>query len=325
MKKFLSALALALVAVVFVWLMNKGEYTRTEYMLNTIITISAKNEVAVDKCFEEISRIEKLLSVYLAESDISKINSAPCGQAVEVSSETASLIERANTYKEATEGDFDITIKPVADLWDIAGGGRVPDEGELARAVSLCGDVEVSTADSTVTLPAEGMKIDLGGIAKGYAADRVREILVSSGVDSAIADLGGNIVAIGKNGRKSWRIGLQHPERVRGNTFAYIEAEDKFIVTSGGYERYFEKDGQTYHHIIDPATGKNPENDILSVTVVSENGTLADALSTACFVAGKEKAVALAERMGAELVIYAEDGIYSTDGIKNSLFITGER
>lgn len=315
MKKVLiAALCAALVICVAAYLRDDG-YSQTEYMLNTVITITADDKAAVAECFDEIRRIENLLSVYLPDSEIWAINSAPAGTPVKVSQETFDLLKKADEYKRLTGGAFDITIKPLVDLWDVAGEGYVPTDAEISAALELVGDIILDEENLTVTLPKEGMAIDLGGIAKGYAGDKVRQILLANGVDSAIADLGGNIVTIGRNGNKDWCIGLQNPNAQRGTTFADISIEDKFVVTSGGYERYFEKDGQTYHHIFDPATGRNPHGDTLSVTIVADDGALADALSTACFVVNSEQAIALAESKGAQAVVYTAQGVFHTDDL----------
>lgn len=316
MKKVFVAALCAIIVILITVQMHKNVYSRTEYMLNTVITITADDKNAVSACFDEIARLERLLSVYLPDSEISAVNSSAAGTPTKVSEETFALLKKAEEYKKLTNGTFDITIKPVVDLWDVSGGGHLPTDTEIATALGMTGDIELNADDLTVTLPKEGMAIDLGGIAKGYAGDKVREILISHGVDSAIADLGGNIVTVGKNGRQDWLIGLQNPTAQRGSTFAEINVSDKSVVTSGGYERYFEKDGQVYHHIFDPATGKNPDNDILSVTVVSDDGTIADALSTACFVAGKDKAIAMAEECGVDIIIYSTGDVYYTNGIK---------
>lgn len=316
MKKILTAVLCAAIVVCIAAFFGGEKYSQTEYMLNTVITITADNKAAVTDCFDEIRRIENLFSVYIPESEISSINSAPAGTPVKVSEETFNLLKKACEYKKLTDGAFDIAIKPLADLWDVSGTGYVPTESEINSSLELIEDIALNENDMTVTLPKDGMAIDLGGIAKGYAGDKVREILKSHGVKSAIADLGGNIVTVGQNGRKDWRIGLQNPVEQRGTTYAHIGINDKFVVTSGGYERYFEKDGQAYHHIFDPSTGRNPANGILSVTIVSDDGTLADALSTACFVSGKDKAISIAEKCGADIAIYTENEIYYSDGIK---------
>lgn len=314
-KKIIAAVVCAAVVICGVALVNKKEYSRTEYMLNTVITITANDKDAVAECFNEIRRIENLLSAYLPNSEVSAINSAPNGTPVKVSAETFALIKKAEEYRVLTDGAFDITIKPITDLWDVSGEGYIPTDDELNEKLSLVAPIILDEENLTVILPTEGMSIDLGGIAKGYAGDRVYEMLVSHGVKSAIADLGGNIVTVGRNRKKPWKIGIQDPSAPRGTVCAYIDIEDKFVVTSGDYERYFEKDGQTYHHIFDPSTGRNPENNVSSVTIVSDDCTLADALSTACFVSGKDKALELAEKCGVDVAVCTADGMFYTNNI----------
>lgn len=301
-------------AILVLWLISffRSDYSRTEYLMDTVVTITADNKKAVDQCFLEIERLQNMFSCYVEDSDISKINSAPSGTYVSVHKETLELLEKANMYKEITRGAFDISIKPVSDLWDIKGGGYVPDDREISSALNCLSDVRIK--GDKAALKKDGAQIDLGGIAKGYIGDKVREILVNYNVKSAIIDLGGNIVVIGKNGRKQWKIGIQDPTKLRGTTLGYVEAEDKCVVTSGGYERFFEKDGKTYHHIFDTATGKNPNNDVLGVTIISKDGTLADALSTSCFILGKDKGLELAKGNGAEAIIVTQKGVFMTDG-----------
>ena len=301
-------------AVIVLWLISifRGDYSRTEYLMDTVVTITADNKKAVDQCFLEIERLENMISCYTADSDTSKINSAPFGEYVNVHKEVSELLEKADMYKEITHGAFDISIKPVSDLWDIKGGGYVPTDEEISNALNCLSDIYID--GNRVALQKDGAQIDLGGIAKGYIGDKAKEILKSHNVKSAILDLGGNIVVIGNNGRTPWKIGIQDPSKPRGTTLGYVETTDKCVVTSGGYERFFQKDGKTYHHIFDTATGKNPDNDILSVTIISEDGTLADALSTSCFVLGKDKGLELAREMGAEAIIVTQKGVFMTQG-----------
>lgn len=320
MKKILAAVICVAVIICVATLSGRGMYTRTEYMLDTVITITADNKKAVSECFDEIKRIEKLFSVHISDSETSKINSAPHGAPVAVSREVFDLLEKACEYKTKTDGAFDITVKPLVDLWNVSGGGYVPDTEEISEAVSLVGDIILDKDNLTVTLPRKGMQIDLGGIAKGYAGDRVRDVLLQNGVTSAMADLGGNIVTLGKKDGKPWKIGLQSPDKGRGEAFATVEAEDTCVVTSGGYERNFVHNGKTYHHIIDPRTGTNPDNDVLSVTVISPDGALADALSTACFVLGRERGEECAKSLGADIVTYTKNGVFTTDTAKTNIF-----
>ena len=317
MKKIITASICAVFIVALGFCLGGREYSRTEYMMDTVITITADKREAVDKCFDEVKRLENLLGAYIKGSDVWRINQSPSGAPVKVAPETAELIEKANEIKKLTAGAFDISIKPLVDLWNIKGGGYVPQDAEIDMALSLVGDIAVDRENLTVTLLKDGMKIDLGGIAKGYVGDKVREILIANDVKSALVDLGGNIVTVGKNGNKPWYVGLQNPTESRGMIFASVPSVNNTVVTSGGYERYFEKNGQAYHHIIDPATGKNPENDVLSVTIISEDGTLADAFSTACFVLGKDKGMELAEKCGVDAVFYTGSGqVYHTPDLE---------
>lgn len=312
MKKTVIGAICAFLAVAALLSVFGREYSRTEYMLDTVITITAKNKTAVDACFDEIRRLERLFSPYISDSDVWRINHSSVGEETVVSAEAFALIEKAEVCKRLTDGSFDISLKPVSDLWDVENGGYVPSDEEIQEALSLKGDLLLNKDCSAVTLTKDGMQIDLGGIAKGYIGDRVREILLSHGVKSAIADLGGNIVTVGENGGKPWKIGLQKPNGAKGESFTSVCAVDKTVVTSGGYERYFECDGKTYHHIFDPVTGKNPHNGIASVTIIASDGALADALSTACFIKGKDGALVLAEKCNVDAVVYMEDGTFFT-------------
>lgn len=310
MKKSVIGAICAFLAIIALISFFGKEYSRTEYMLDTIITITAKKKSAVDECFAEVRRLERLFSPYISESDVWRINHSNVGEEIVVSVDTFTLIENAIEYKKITDGAFDISIKPIVDLWNVENGGYVPTDDEIKDALALKGDLILNKEHSSVIRPKSGLQIDLGGIAKGYIGDRVREILLSRGVKSAIADLGGNIVTVGKNSGKPWKIGLQKPDGVKGESFATVLADNKNVVTSGGYERFFERSGNIYHHIFDPATGKNPSNEIASVTIISSSGSLADALSTACFIKGKDEALSLAEKCGADAIICMKNGTY---------------
>ncbi|MBR3932580.1 MAG: FAD:protein FMN transferase [Clostridia bacterium] len=266
----------------------------TEFALNTVITITAygdKAQEAMDASFAEVKRIENLLSAYIDGSDISKINKSACDAPVEVSDETINVLTKALEMSQKTDGAFDITVKPLVDLWDIKSENpKIPSEDAINTAKNLVGYKDVVIDGNRVSFKKQGMKIDLGGAAKGYCADKVIEVLKSYGVKNALIDLGGNIYALGKNENgDNWRIGLQDPTSARGEHFSVEEISDKTAVTSGSYERYFEKDGKIYHHILNPETGRPADSGLISVTVISKNSFEADMLSTAVFVMGSEK------------------------------------
>lgn len=325
LKIFLS-LALVL-GIIFSVSFEPKKATKTEFLLDTYITVTAygKNaETALEKAMDKVFEIDKMLSVFNSESEISKINKNPYNTPVKVSDECFYLIERAVELSKKTDGDFDITIKPVMDLWGFGNSLQaVPDEEKLASVLSLVNykNIILDEVNKTVTLKNNKMAIDLGGIAKGYAADCAAKILKSEGIESAYLDFGGNVVTIGempqglinrlKTGNKTrpFVIGIQSPEGERGEIFEKVTAsgEKVSVVTSGGYERYFEENGEKYHHIIDPKTGKQPETHILSVTVISDSSEICDALSTAFFVSGPEKASGKKE-LFKEVIFYMNTG-----------------
>ncbi len=263
-------------------------------------------EEMAEEAKDEIERIEALLSI-TGESEIAVINAEGEG---DVSDETRGVLERAIEIGKLTEGAFDITIYPVVDAWGFFSGDyRVPDEEEIGELISHTGIENISISDdNSVTFAQQGMGIDLGGIGKGYAGQRVHDLLADYGVSSALMELGGNVCLLGaKPDGSLWRVGIMSPfddsERI-----GVIEAEDVSIVTSGGYQRYFMEDGVVYHHIIDPSTGFPADNGLASVTVVCSDGLLADALSTALFVMGEDGACSFwKENGGFEMLLVTDD------------------
>ena len=298
-----------------------SEATRTGFALDTVISITVYEadettnaETVLDECFEEIERLEGLFSVTLPQSDISKIN-ASGGKPVKVAAETAELLRLCLQYGDISQGAFDVTLRPVTALWDFSAEfPSIPNESRLKEAVSTVDYRHLTVTETTVTLT-EGA-LDLGGIAKGYIGDRVRELLVKRGVTSALIDLGGNIVTVGKKQGKDWRIGVKDPLDT-ANLGAIIEGTDLSVVTSGVYERGFTLDGVRYHHILSPKTGMPVQNGLASVTIACESSVQADALSTACFVLGEEQAVSLLQELeGVEALFIRDDGtIRATQGL----------
>lgn len=292
-KKYILIFCVLLICLIFSSCSEK-KFSSTELAMNTVISITAygdKANEAVKACFDEVRRIEKLLSCHVENSEISKLNKSAHIKPVEVSPETADVIKKALLVCEKTKGAFDISIKPLSDLWNIkAENPKVPRDEDINNTLSFVGYENISVDGNFVSFKKAGVKIDLGGAAKGYCADKVREVLKSYGVKNALIDLGGNIYALGKNEQgKNWRIGLQNPGGKRGEYFSIEELSDKTAVTSGSYERYFEKDGKIYHHIIDRNTGAPSDSGLISVTVISQNSFEADMLSTAIFVMGAEE------------------------------------
>ena len=291
------------------------------FAMDTVMDLTAYGEnaaAALTDASREINRLERLLSRTIDTSEISQINT---GGAVTVSEETTSLLAQAQTYTAATDGAFDITIAPLVSLWGITTDSpHVPTQQEIDALLPLVGSEHLHLSGDTATLD-DGCAIDLGGIAKGYASDRVAAIFARHGITSGTISLGGNVYVCGsKPNGQPWVVAIQDP---RSDGYAVTVAlTDSFAVTSGGYQRYFEENGQLYHHIIDPATGRPAESGLTSVTVVADgaagNGTMCDALSTALFVMGEDRALEL-WRSGVydfELILVTEDGrLLATAGI----------
>lgn len=276
-------------------------------------------EEAIDASVTEINRLDDLLSTGIEISEIAALNKNHGGT---LSEDVSKLVaESIEIYRE-TDGAFDITIYPVMKAWGFTNQEfRVPDDEELSSLLKLVDSSELIYDESKNTLEMpEGFEVDLGGIAKGYTGQRIVNILENYEIESALINLGGNIQVVGyKTDGSKWKVGIEDPEK-NGNYLGAMYVTDKAVVTSGGYERYFEKDGITYHHIIDPKTGMPAYNGLKSVTIVCEDGTLADALSTSLFVMGTDKAVSFWKVHSDEFecVLYTNDGrLLVTEGLED--------
>lgn len=281
-------------------------------------------EKATQKALKRMSDIENKMSVNIETSEITKLN-AKAGVAEEkLSADTFSVIEKAVEYSKLTDGAFDATIEPVVMLWGIGTEReRVPSKTEIDEKVKLVDykDIILNAENSTAQLRRKGQAVDLGAIAKGYAADEIKKILIDNKVSSALINLGGNVYAVGsKMDGSSWNIGLQNPLDARGQYIGTVSVIDKSVVTSGNYERYFTVDGVRYHHIFDPQTGYPSEKGIISTTIVSDKSIDGDVLSTSTYVMGLEKAQKLVESIeGVEAIfITADKKVYVTSGLKDN-------
>ena len=267
--------------------------SRDIFAMDTYMTLTAygKNaKKALDAAVDEINNIEQLVSTGIDSSEVSQINKNGKGS---VSETTGYLIKRSKEIYDSTNGVFDITIYPIMQAWGFPTENyRVPRKKELKKLRGLMGAdyVLYDEKKQEVTLDKEGMKIDLGGIAKGYTSSKVMDIFKENGISSAVISLGGNVQTLnGKPDGSERRVAIETPAHT-GSNHGEISKKDKAEITSGGYERYFKQDGKTYHHIIDPATGYPANNGLTSVTIISDDGTLADGLSTSLFIMGPEKA-----------------------------------
>ena len=214
---------------------------------------------------------------------------------MKLSKDTITLLNRGIYYSEISNGAFDISVEPITSLWNFGSKDQhVPDPEELKKAVSLVGYKNILLTDNEATLTKEGMGIDLGAIAKGFIADRMKDFLLEQGVKSAIINLGGNVLCVGsKPSGEAFKIGIQKPYEQYSETIAVMEIKDKSVVSSGIYERAFVEDGVNYHHILNPSTGYPYDNNLLSVTIVSDASVDGDGLSTTCFALGLDQGLEL--------------------------------
>lgn len=294
------------------------------FAMDTYMTLAAYGENAADAlaaCGQELNRLEQQLSRTRENSPIWLLNALGCEQ---MSQEIVELLEAALHYSALTGGAFDITIAPLVNLWNITGDAPyLPRQDEIDALLPLVGaeHVHIDPIDSSIVSLDAGCAIDLGGIAKGYASDRMAALFDEYGVDSALVSLGGNVYARGtKPGGQAWTVAIQHPE---ADSYAcLLTLTDAFAVTSGGYQRYFTgPDGVVYQHILDPKTGWPVQGDLLSVTIVAGSGTMADAYSTALYVMGAETAQAFwRQHQDFDMVLITTDGrLLYTPGLADTL------
>ncbi len=312
----LKRLGLVLLAVCLLFTAcSPTPLTETRLLLDTACTITLYDgdDALLNACFERITEDEARWSKTVENSDVAVLNRD--GEAV-VSEDTAALISQAITYSDLSSGAFDITAASLTALWQRAEEqGALPTPDEIADAVASVGYDRLTVNGATVTVP-NGTQIDLGAIAKGAIADRAAAFLRENGCQCALIDLGGNIVAVGSKNGTPFSVGIADP-RDPNALLTTVEVTDLAVVTSGSYERGFTVGGKRYSHILDPHTGYPVENDLASVTILCASATKADALTTACFVLGYEKAVALVENdPDIEAVFCLTDGtVIITDGV----------
>lgn len=310
---------------------DEEKVTGELFAMDTIMTLTAYGqnaEAGIKAAEDEIHRLDALLSTGSEESEVSEINRRSAEgklKTVTLSEDSSALMEESLQLYEDTDGAFDITVYPLMQLWGFTSGNyHVPTEEELREVMRKVGADGISYDEETreAAFSKKGMEIDFGGIAKGYTSSRIMDVFRDAGVTSALVSLGGNVQVLGtKPEGKLWKIGIQNPAG-DGTFLGILETADEAVITSGGYERFFEENGTVYHHILDAATGRPARSGLASVTIVSGDGMLADGLSTALFVMGKEKAADYWKAHNGEfqMVLYTEDGkLYATEGLKDSL------
>jgi len=306
---------------------EEESYLATLLAMDTVMKLTVYGEngqEAADQAAERIRELEALLSTTDEDSEIYAANHSE-GQPTALSADTAELLEQALELCEAAGGALDVTIYPVVRAWGFTTGNyRVPEEEEIRGLLANVDYTRPLLEGRNLTLPA-GMEIDLGAVAKGYTGDQVMEFLKGRGVSSAIIELGGNVQTLGaKPDGSAWRVAVRAPD---GSGYAgVLEVTDQAVVTSGGYERYFEQDGELYWHILDPSTGYPARTGLASVTIVADRGVDADALSTALFVMGREAAAEYWRAHGGfECILIDEEGAVTiTGGLEDRFSLYGD-
>lgn len=242
-----------------------------------------------------------------------------------ISEDLAALLSEGLDITRESDGAFDIAIAPLTSLWDFtAKDPKVPDDAAIQKALPLCSSDGVTIDGQDITLPSDDIQFDVGAIAKGYIADRLKDLLVKKGVKSAIINLGGNVLCIGsKPDGTPFKVGIQKPFADRNETEAVMDITGKSVVSSGIYERCFKQDGKLYHHILNPQTGYPYDNGLISVTIISDQSVDGDALSTTCFALGLEDGLKFAEKKGVQAVFITEDyELHYTDGFQDEINVT---
>ncbi len=274
--------------------------SRIDICMGTVVNQAVYGDgapAAALAALREIRRLEGLLSRFSPRSEISKLNRAAGGKPVRLRPEAIENLAEAVVVSRLSDGAFDVTACPLVRLWSVtAENPALPSDSAIAEARELVDyrSLSVDPASRTACLQKSGMAVDLGGIAKGYAADMAIDVYRSKGIASAMIDLGGNVAVLGNRQDGSpWSVGIQDPDGARGECLGALSIRDLSVVTSGDYERFFESEGRRYHHIIDPRTGYPAESGLRSVTVVAKRSLMADALSTAAFVLGLERGLEL--------------------------------
>ena len=279
--------------------------------VNTIMLNRCGNLEVIEKAVQRVYEIDDRMSAFKYDSDVSRVSRNAGLGLQKVHKETFDLIKKAVRFGELSDGAFDITMRPMIELWGInKKENYIPSDFEIQETLKLVNyhDIILDEKNCSIALEKTGQSIDLGGIAKGYAADEVKRILLENGIESAIINLGGNVVTIGeKLTGQEWRVGIQNPLSPTGEYLGVLSATNKTIVTSGSNERFFMKDGIRYHHILDPRTGSPAQSELLSATAICGSSTDADAITTALFILGPQNSIELLRQLEVETIFVTKE------------------
>lgn len=306
---------------------------RTELLMGTTVSVTLfdhQDPEILNDAFNLVKELENELSLNKSSTLLTELNASSGTAPYKVNSTLFDIVEKGVYYSELTNGSFDLSVGPIVKLWSIGlPEARVPSQEEIDAALPTIGyeNIILDPDASTIYLEKPNMKLDLGGIAKGYTADAIAGLLASKGVEHALVDLGGNIYTLGhKVDGSLWKVGIQDPFENRNNIVGYVSVADQSVVTSGIYERFLEANGKKYHHILDPKTGYPFDNDIAGISIISDKSIDGDALSTAVFSKGLEEGLAFVQTLpGVDAIFISKDSkIYITEGLKGNFVLTNE-
>lgn len=286
----------------------------SQFKFNTIMTITlyGYTDTAIFKdIWAEVDKMESSFSANIETSDVSKFNASTSVEPQQMPRDIVNMIDKALPFSEKTGGKFDLTIEPVVKLWGISTENpRLPAQAEIDAALTHVDykNIKTDMTNSTLQKLDPNTHIDLGGIAKGYAADQLAALIKSKGIERAILNLGGNIYAVGSKTKDTpWNVGIQNPFEPNGDVLATLKVVDKSIVTSGSYERFFEKDGVKYHHILSPFDGYPINSGLISVSIISEESVIGDILSTSTFSLGLDEGRKLIDDLDGIAAVFVTD------------------
>ncbi len=306
---------------------QKETISKTEMLMDTVVTVTLwdyPEPEVLDDCMELCEKLDRQFDSDNPGGEIFAVNSK-AGQTVKISDETRTLLEMGQRYEALSEGRFSMEIGPLSSLWDFhPESAYLPSEEEIKASLIKTKQASLELSAESARLSGDGAALDVGAIAKGYTADLLKEFLTAQGVKSGIIDLGGNVLLIGeKPDHSPFSVGIQKPFAKTGETLLGVKASDSSVVTSGIYQRYFEKNGQLYHHILDPDTGYPVKTDLYSVTVLSARSADGDALSTVCMLLGLEEGKKLIEKTKDTEAIFVTDqqDVIYTSGISREMII----
>ncbi len=334
-NQLINAISVFVLSMLFLFVLSPKRQTEKTLQIYDIFDTYCEITILSDKnsdsilaeCNQYLHEKDNQWSATRPESEISVLNSAAGTKSVSLSPDTLNVLDKALSASYYTSGYFDITVGAMINLWNFGGAPKIPEDSEITEAIHNVGYklLELDKKSGTAYLTKKGTSVTLGGIAKGYATDEIVKLLKKKNVHSALINLGGNIYCMGRRqNNQAWQVGISDPLD-QDKLLCTLTAYDTAVVTSGNYQRFFEADGVRYHHILNPFTGMPASNGLNSVTIISHDCTLADILSTACFVIGYNKSLPLIKEAKVLAIFATNDTVYYSEGLESVISFNNTR